>query len=153
MRDSDGRKIGDPHPPILQATEPLVIEGARKKAQVLRLIRMGLDPERDFLWVKRPRGRPKHIPSFDEDAKLHEDISKLLFSSSSPAIRYVAKQAALHYKEKDWGWGITPSFSYTESQVAAIRKIVGKKGKAMKHYEALKRQSSIGRSNPPIDSQ
>ena len=41
--------------------EPLVIRGPRKKLQVQRLIRMGLDPTS----IKSRAGRPTHFPRFD----------------------------------------------------------------------------------------
>lgn len=119
--------------------EPLIIEGPRKERQVQRLIRMGLKPMSDFIWIKRPRGRPKRLPGFDEDLRLFNQIHAL----PPAAIRYVAKQAGLDFHERDQGSAYV--LTYTEKQVATIRKMIGKKGKAMKHYDALKRQSQIGR--------
>ena len=98
--------------------------------------------------VHEATGRPKHprFATFDEDERLGKGLREL----PPAAVRYVAKQAGKPFRIFPEHGKSMSSFLYTESQVATVRRAIPE---AKKHYKMLKKRSSIGRRDPPIDFQ
>jgi hypothetical protein len=124
----------DPHDPAL-----LIFFGLDKRSQVVRLQRLGLRHLEDFIWIPRPRGRPKgRQPNFE--------LMDQLWDLDRRGIEQV-KSAGIHIKQTGWPLGDGLSFSLPgrsrPDMVRRIQKAISEANQAQKKREPRKSLGSI----------
>jgi len=104
------------------------VVGRRKRRQVARMLRLGLDP--DWIWPRR--GRKPKMPTMDPDARMMERLRKL----TDGELRYLDKQAPGFKLVPNKSQGEILIFGYPGRRIEEIKRMIPK---AEAHYRSLLR--------------